>query len=115
VNQVGVDTEVNKHTNSPLLETGFKQLWEKIRAATEFISQLREQSQKYQSQAERLENEVVRLRSELNQKEQELKRLKVDHAQLSGSLSDNNILTPEEKEALKSKIKDLIAKINSHL
>ncbi len=61
MNQPGVDTEVNKHSDYPLLEVGFKQLWEKIRAAAEFISQLREPNQKYQSQAKRMENEVVRI------------------------------------------------------
>ena len=115
MNQLRVDSEVNRDGDFQLFESGFKQLWERIRATTEFISQLRERNQKYQGQIERLESDVVRMRSELNQREQELKRLKLDHAQLSGSLRDNNVLTSEEKESLKNRIKDLIAKINSHL
>lgn len=115
MNQLRVETEVQTHGDSRLLESSFKQLWDKIRAATERISQLREMSQKYQSQVERLEGEILRMRSGMNQKEQEMKRLKLDHAELTGSLGNNDVLTLQEKEALKSKIKDLIAKINSHL
>jgi len=115
LNQLRVDTEVHIQGDSRLLEASFKQLWDKIRAATELISQLREMNQKYHSQVENLEGEIIRLRSGMSQKEHDMKRLKLDHAQLSGALGNNDFLTIEEKEALKSKIKDIIAKINSHL
>ena len=115
MNQLRVDREVNTHGDSQLLESVFKQLWDRIRAATELISHLREENQKYRSQTERLEGELARLRSESSQKEQEMKRLKLDHAELSGALGDNDFLTTEDKEALKGRIKDLISKINSHL
>ena len=115
MNQLRVDREVNTDGDSQLLESVFKQLWDRIRAATELISHLREENKKWEGQAERLEGELVRLRSELNQKEQEIKRLKLDNAQLEGALGDNDVLTVEDKEALKGRIKDLISKINSHL
>ena len=115
VNQLRVDREVSSHADSQLLESVFKQLWDRIRAATELISHLREENKTYGGQAERLEGELVQLRAELNQKEQEIKRLKVDHAHLEGALGDNEVLTIEEKESLKGRIKDLISKINSHL
>lgn len=113
--QDDVEMDTKSHTDSITLESELKQLWDKIRIATERISQLREQSDKYHDRVEHLEREVVRLQSELNRREKEIKQVKFDHSQLSNSLSGNNVLTPDEKEALKAKIKDFIAKINSHL
>lgn len=107
--------EVKTYTETVSIESALKHLWEKVRIAAERISQLREQNETYRTHMEHLEQEIVRLRSELTQKEQEMKRLKADHSQLASSLGDNNILTPEEKESLKTRIKELIAKINSHL
>lgn len=107
--------EVKTYTESVSIESALKHLWEKVRVAAERLSQLREQNETYRAQVEHLEREVVKLRSEFAQKEQENKRIKADHTQLTNSLGDNNILTPDEKEALKNRIKELIAKINSHL
>lgn len=115
MNQRHVEMDVKSSTDALTLESRLKQLWEKVQAAAERISQLKDQNEKYKTQVAYLESEVLRLRSELNQKEQEIKRLKLNHSQLSESVSGNNFLSPEEMEALKSRIKDLIAKINSHL
>jgi hypothetical protein len=47
-------------------------------------------------------------------RDQELKKLRAEHSQLLNA-GDSKALTSEEKENLKNKIRDLIAKINSHL
>jgi uncharacterized coiled-coil DUF342 family protein len=107
--------EVKTYTESLSLEVGLKHLWEKVRTASERITELREQSQNYRSQIEYLEQEIVRLRAELSQKDQELKQLKVSHSALTNSIGGDNILTVVEKEALKTRIRELIATINSHL
>lgn len=107
--------EVKTYTENVTIESALKHLWEKVRLATERIAQLREQNEAYRSQVEYLEKEIVRLRNESTQKEQEMKRLKADHSELTDSIGGDNILTSEEREALKSRIKELIAKINSHL
>lgn len=107
--------EVKTLIENASVEVALKHLWEKIRIATELISQLREQSEQFRSQKEYLEQEIVQLRDELARKDQELKQLKVNHSALTNSIGGNNILTLEEKDALKARIKELIAKINSHL
>lgn len=107
--------EVKTHSDNASVEVALKHLWEKIRIATELISQLREQNELYRTQKEGFEQEVIRLRNALAQKDQELKQLKANHSALTNSIGGNNILTSEEKEALKARIKELIARINSHL
>jgi hypothetical protein len=60
-----------------------------------------------------LEGNELRLKQELSGRERELERLRQEALRLQSDGSD--MLTKEEKEALKGRIKDLIAKINSHL
>ena len=60
-----------------------------------------------------LQSAGERLRKELATKERELERLRQDALRLQ--TDGSNILTKEEKEALKARIKDLIGRINSHL
>ena len=115
MNQLQVEMDVKNYADSRTIESAFKQLWEKVRTAAELISQLRDENKTYKSQRENFESEINRLKAELTQKENELKRLKADHNHLSQSMGGNNILTAEEKESLKTRIKDLISKINSHL
>ena len=106
------DVEVVK--DAQLLEDALKALWDKARSISELVSQLREEKKSDHGRERVLQQEVESLRSLLANKEQELKRLKAEHAQLVNS-NGNNMLSVEEKDNLKNKIRDLIAKINSHL
>ena len=106
------DVEVVK--DAQLLEDALKALWEKARSISELVSQLKEEKKSDHERERVLQQEVESLRSLLANKEQELKRLKAEHVQLVNS-NGNNMLSEEEKENLKNKIRDIIAKINSHL
>jgi len=63
---------------------------------------------------EKLEGELNSTRNQLSLREQDLKRLKAEYSQLVNA-NENVAFTKEEKEILRNRIRDLIAKINSHL
>lgn len=96
------------------LEIALRQMWEKVRTAGETLSKLQGENKDLTERNSEIDRQLAALRIDLAGKEQELKRLKAEHTQLlstngKGSLSDL------EKENLKSKIRELIAKINSHI
>ena len=95
------------------LETSLEALWEKARRVSEALVQTKEKNGDLRKRVEDLEAVEQRLMRELADKEREVEHLRQEalRAQSNGS----NILTKEEKEALKARIKDLIGKINSHL
>jgi molybdenum-dependent DNA-binding transcriptional regulator ModE len=97
-----------------LLEGVFKVVWEKTRAASELIHQLREEKRGLSQRVAELEREAERLLASASKQEMELKKLRAEHAEMMNSANDN-VLSADEKERLKSKIRDLIAKINSYL
>lgn len=115
MNQVHTETETPVSLDSRFLEAAFKHLWERAREAGELINQLREENRQFGERFAALEQEVSRLKVELGRKEHDLKRLQVEHAELSNSVDGNNSFSPPEREALKLKIRELIARINSHL
>jgi hypothetical protein len=107
------------------LEDLLKPVWEKVRGAIALVQALREEKSVLEVQvrelervgAERLqalERELVALRADLTAREQELKRSKTEYAQLIAS-GGRQTFSPEEREILKSRIRELIAKINSYL
>jgi chromosome segregation ATPase len=96
------------------LEDTLRAMWEKARAAAELISQLRSDRQVLGERVSELQKEVASLRSELQGREQELKRVRGENLQL---LNGNNheLLSAEEKEHIKNRIRELLAKLNSYL
>lgn len=108
-----VDTEVGSIQNSKGLEIAFKGLWERVRKVGETLEELREEKKSLQATVRALEEQVSNLRQELEQKEGRLRELK--EAQLRVVSRNNLVFTVEEKEVLKGRIKELLAKINSHL
>ena len=95
------------------LETSLDALWDKARRVSEVLVQLKETNGVLQRKIEDFEVVEQNLKQELAAKERELERLRQEALRLQSNGS--NILTKEEKEALKARIKDLIGKINSHL
>jgi len=95
------------------LETLLEALWDKARRVSEVLVQLKETNGVLQRKVEDFEVVEQNLKQELAVKERELERLRQEALRLQSNGS--NILTKEEKEALKARIKDLIGKINSHL
>jgi chromosome segregation ATPase len=88
-------------------------LWDKARLVSESLVRLKEANEHLRQRVAELEGNEQRLKQELSGRERELDRLRQDALRLQSDGSD--MLTKAEKEALKGRIKDLIAKINSHL
>ena len=95
------------------LETSLEALWDKARRVSEVIVQLKDSNVELRKKVQDLEGSQQRLKEDLVSKERELERLRQEALRLQSNGS--NILTKEEKEALKARIKDLITKISSHL
>jgi hypothetical protein len=114
LNQHPVDTEVTMSRDLDAVETIVKSFWDRARAAATLITQLREEKAGYAGRVSELETQLHLLRTEMASKEQDLKRLRAEHAQLLNA-NGQELLTGEERELLKSRIRDIIAKINSHL
>ena len=110
--QTDMTTEVSRE--STVVELALKDLWERVREATELIERLKNERQSLGGRVEELEKEVTALRSEVLGKEQDLKRLRMEHIQLLSS-DGRRAFSEEEKEVLKGRIRELIAKVNSHL
>ena len=96
------------------IEDVLKAFWDKARAASELIARLREEKHILTEKQAGLESQVQKLLSEINIKDQEIKRLKAEHSELM-NLAGEETFSVQEKDALKERVRELIAKINSHL
>jgi chromosome segregation ATPase len=114
LNQGHTDIELNTIGDVGKLEDSLKILWDKIRSSTAIISSSRDENKSLADRISNLEKEISSLKTELYTKEQDLKRSKLEHAQLQNT-SNTDIFTTEEKENLKTRIREIIAKINSYL
>lgn len=108
-----VEPEVMSGKDIKSLESALQALWEKARHVSEALVRLKEMNVTLQGRVEELEQSEERLKQELLGRGKEIERIKQEALRLQSDGSD--ALTKEEKEALKSRIRDLIAKINSHL
>ena len=108
-----MEAEVISGKDIKTIETSLEALWDKARRVSEVLVQLKESNSVLQRKVEDLEAVEQNLKQELALRDRELERLRQDALRLQSNGS--NILTKEEKEALKARIKDLISKINSHL
>ena len=108
-----MEAEVISGKDIKTIESSLEALWDKARRVSEVLVQLKETNGVLQKKVEDLESVEQNLKQELASKDRELERLRQDALRLQSNGS--NILTKEEKEALKARIKDLIGKINSHL
>ncbi len=107
------EAEVISGKDIKTIESSLEALWDKARRVSEVLVQLKETNGVLQRKVEDLEAGAQNLKQELTARDRELERLRQDALRLQSNGS--NILTKEEKEALKARIKDLIGKINSHL
>jgi predicted RNase H-like nuclease (RuvC/YqgF family) len=114
VNHRQAETEINMIKDEGAVETALKAFWDKARAASELITRLRDELRALGERTERQERELLDLHADILGKDQELKRLRAEHAQLVKS-DGKEFFTDEEKESLKNRIRELLAKINSHL
>lgn len=114
MNQRVAEPEVAVLREQSSIEDYLKTLWDRVHAAGEMIRELRGEKQELHSRIGSLERELGAIREEMQQREQELKRLRGERAQLLNA-GGNTGFTEEERAALRVKIHDIISKINSHL
>lgn len=114
MNQRQAETELSVVRDVDAVESVIKAFWERARHAATLITQLREEKTGLSNQLLELDKQFQNLRSEFSSKETEMKRLRAEHAQLLNA-NGHDLLTGEERDVLKSRIRDLIAKLNSHL
>lgn len=110
--QAGTDAKVIIEKKE--IEAEIKTLWEKIRKASEVIFMLRDENQQLKAEYSKLQQKYDELNHNIMAKEQELVRVRTEYSKLASSTGEDTF-SSTEKEALKNRITDLIAKINSHL
>ena len=114
MNQPETELEVVAPKESKTFDDALRTLWDKVKEAADMITELKRERQQLHTRLTSVETELSDIRAELTNKEQEIKRLKGELAHSANS-NGTGAFSTEEKEVLKNKIRDLIAKINSHL
>jgi hypothetical protein len=129
--ELQTETELKPTIDASVLESSLGKLWERARLVSDLVLRLKEENKALQIHASRLQEEAgalknseqqlreeldrasTQLQTQLDASQRELLQLKHDllHAQTNGS----EIFSKEEKEALKARMKELIARINSRL
>jgi chromosome segregation ATPase len=107
------DTELASKKELRHLAASIQELWTKARHVSDLLLQVRSENAQLKNRIAELERSEREVSSSLEQREQELHKLRVDYVQLQSNGS--SIYSKEEKDELKTKIKDLISKINSRL
>lgn len=107
------DTELAGKKDLKQLAESIQELWTKARRVSDLLLQVRAENAQLKSRNAELEQSDQEARTRLEQREQELRKLRIDYVQLQSNGS--SIYSKEEKEELKTKIKELISKINSRL
>ena len=106
-----METQVDEVTH---IESILRDLWEKLRSSAKIIHDIREERNGLRDKVSYLEQELENHKVGIQKKEIEIRALRAEHLQLVNS-NGKNALTEEEREFLKTKIRDLIVKINSYL
>ena len=95
------------------LEESLQRLWEKARLVSDQLIKLKEENKELRSRIQSLEVQERQWAEKLAQRERELAeaRAQLIQAQSNGK----KLLSKEETEAIKTRLKELIAKVNSRL
>lgn len=109
-----IGTEIKVAVEQRELENEINGLWEKIKKASELIFLLREENQQLKEKNSELDRKFQEIVEKLALKEQELGKIKSEYSRLINTAVGDSF-TPQEKEALRKRITELIAKINSHI
>lgn len=112
--QQQAETEVASADGQKNLQDVFRGIWDKAKAASDLITRLVDERRELLKRTGELEESVRSLRNDLAAREQELKRVKGDYSSLL-SANGTQSFSVEEKEIIKGRVRDLIAKINSYL
>ena len=94
------------------VENGLRSLWEKVKRAGELIGTLREENRSLRVRIDQFEGELRKLQLELQKRDQTIKDLTVSHATAKAS---GATFPDGEREALVSRVRDLLSRIESYL
>lgn len=108
-----MEPEVSNRSDVRTLEMSLQRLWEKARRVSEIVSDLKEENKTLQDRVAGLERAEQKLKNQLEEGERELERIRAELGRMQSN--GNELFSKDEKEALKARIKELIAKINSRL
>jgi len=108
-----IDTEMADKKDLKHLEDSLQILWDKARRVSDVILKLKAENKELQNRISGLELKERRSVEELQRRENDLNEIRMElvKAQSNG----NSLFSMEESEVLKSRLKELINKINSRV
>jgi predicted nucleic acid-binding Zn-ribbon protein len=108
-----IDAEMTEKKDLRQLEESLQSLWEKARLVSDLLLRLKAENKELKSKLSSLEVQERRWAEEIRQREQEMEEVRAQLAH--GQSNGKSLFSKEESEALKSRLKELIVKINSRL
>jgi anion-transporting ArsA/GET3 family ATPase len=108
-----IDTEMADKKDLKHLEESLQILWDKARRVSEVILKLKAENKELQSRISGLELSERRSMEELRRRENDLNEIRAELAKAQSNGS--SLFSKEESEVLKSRLKELILKINSRV
>ena len=108
-----IDAETAEKKDLRQVEESLQSLWEKARRVSEVLLRLKAENKELQSRLTSLEVKERRWAEVLRQREQEIEEVRAQLAQAQSN--GQNLFSKEESEVLKSRLKELIVKINSRI
>jgi DNA repair exonuclease SbcCD ATPase subunit len=108
-----IDTEMTDKKGLKRLEDALQALWDKARRVSDVLLQLKAENKELQSRILGLELKDRRSMEGLQRREHDLNeiRTQLEQTQSNGS----SLFSKEESEVIKSRLKELINKINSRV
>ena len=98
---------------SESLGTSLQRLWDRARQISELVHRLRSENASLKHRLEEVEQSGRQLEKALGERTKELTEIRERLATVERN--GDNIFTKEEKEALATRIKELITKLNARL
>lgn len=111
--ELQLDAEMANKKDLRQLEDSLQKLWEKARLVSDSLLRLKTENQELKNRIASLESKEQRWDEELQRRERDLEQIRAQLAQAQSNGS--SLFSKEESEALKSRLKELITKINSRL
>ena len=111
--ELNLDAEAANKNDLRQLEESLQKLWEKARLVSDSLIRLKTENQELKGRIASLESKEHRWTEELQRSERDLAKIREQLAQAQSNGS--NLFSKEEAEALRTRLRDLIGKINSRL